>query len=179
MGFFSNLLFQPTAIPTSATQPIAQGGRQNTIRTTWIAPKTIQTAQQAMEDVKNALNTYPQQGQANIDKGGWNIVQEETTTSNNNKNNQNLSFRAEFTSGSGFFAKLLNGGQGFIDDLLVEIVPPSSSQPQSDNANLWSAEVRSSSRMGKSDLGVNQKRVSYLAAKMREQGWDAPEPKYS
>ena len=35
-------------------------------------------------------------------------------------------------------------------------------------------EVRSSSRIGDSDLGVNAKRLNFLAAALRKDGWDAP-----
>jgi uncharacterized protein (DUF1499 family) len=39
-------------------------------------------------------------------------------------------------------------------------------------------EVKSSSRMGSSDLFVNRKRLEYLGNKLRERGWSVPPPKY-
>ena len=39
-------------------------------------------------------------------------------------------------------------------------------------------EVRSSSRVGDSDLGVNQKRLLFLQEKFNDLGWNAPDPKY-
>ena len=53
----------------------------------------------------------------------------------------------------------------FIDDLKVEIT---------DNG----VEVRSSSRVGESDFGVNQKRLAYLGQGLAAAGWTVPEPKY-
>jgi hypothetical protein len=34
-------------------------------------------------------------------------------------------------------------------------------------------QVRSSSRLGYLDYGVNAKRLNYIAKKMKEKGWDA------
>ena len=39
-------------------------------------------------------------------------------------------------------------------------------------------QVKSASRVGDSDFGVNQKRLNYLVAKLREEGWNAPDPVY-
>lgn len=36
-------------------------------------------------------------------------------------------------------------------------------------------QVRSASRLGFLDLGVNAKRLNYLSARLRSLGWDAPE----
>ena len=159
MGFLQKLIPQ-TPIPTSATKPIPKGS-SNAIRTTWTAPSTVTSAQQAAADVQAAFEDYPQKGQSGVDKGGWQVADGSLESGK---------FRVEFTSGSGIFAKLLNGGQGFKDDVLVEI--------QGDDIP-WRAEVRSSSRMGKSDLGVNQKRLQFFVDRMREKGWEAPTPEYS
>ena len=35
--------------------------------------------------------------------------------------------------------------------------------------------VRSSSRVGSTDFGVNAKRLNYIAASLREQGWEIQE----
>ena len=160
MGFLQKLIPQ-TPIPTSATQPIPKGS-SNAIRTTWTAPSTVTSAQQAAADVQAAFEDYPQKGQSGVDKGGWQVADGSLESGK---------FRVEFTSGSGIFAKLLNGGQGFKDDVLVELMQ--------DNQQSWTAEVRSSSRLGKSDLGVNQKRLMFLGEKMREKGWEAPKPEYN
>ena len=160
-------LLPKSDIPTSATQPVPKGS-SNSIRTTWIAPSsTVKNAKQAASDVQAAFTAYPQEGQADIDKGGWEIAEGSF---------EEGKFRVEFTSGSGIFAKLLNGGKGFKDDVLVEIMPKDQGTAK-DNKN-WCAEVRSSSRLGKSDLGVNQKRLTFLAEKMRDKGWEAPKPEY-
>ena len=69
--------------------------------------------------------------------------------------------RLEFKSGIGNFAKFLNGGKPFVDDLELQL---------SDGG----LAVKSASRVGDSDLGVNAKRLNYIAAKLREKGWTAP-----
>lgn len=66
----------------------------------------------------------------------------------------------EFKSGIGNFAKFFNGGKPFIDDFEVEV-----------NDNV---QIRSSSRIGDSDFGVNAKRINYVADKLKAKGWTAP-----
>ena len=71
--------------------------------------------------------------------------------------------RLEFKSGIGNFAKFLNGGKPFVDDLEVLVGDSSVS-------------VKSASRIGDSDFGVNAKRLQYLAAALKAQGWEATAP---
>lgn len=108
-----------------------------------------------IKTIKEVLNSYPQAGQAGVDKGGWKIAQDFGRGP----------ARIEFTSGVGPFALLLNGGKPFIDDLLLE-------------ATNTAVEVRSSSRIGQSDLGVNKKRLQFFAKALNAKGWTCPEPKY-
>lgn len=130
-------------------------GSKNCIRTTWTPPAGTSKADMA-KTVKEVLSTYPQEGQADVDKGGWKIVEDF---------NGGDSARVEFTSGIGNFAKFFNGGKPFIDDVVLELTD-------------GGVEVRSSSRIGDSDLGVNQKRLQFLAAALNGKGWTAPEPQY-
>ena len=62
------------------------------------------------------------------------------------------------SSGKGTFAKLFNGGKPFVDDLVIE---------QSGG----SFEIRSASRVGDSDFGVNGKRLSYIGGTLKGNGW--------
>jgi hypothetical protein len=106
--------------------------------------------------VKAALQEYPQEGQNGVDKGGWVIVEDTLDTG---------AGRVEYKSGIGIFTKLFNGGKPFIDDLKIELT---------DEA----VELRSSSRIGKSDLGVNKKRLIFLQNAIKAKGWAAPDPTY-
>lgn len=108
------------------------------------------------EAVKDALNKYPQAGQNGVDKGGFKIVEEKLAKSG--------TARIEFMN-NGPASKLFNGGQPFVDDLKIEIEKDT-------------VQVRSSSRMGKSDLGVNQKRLTYIGNTLKSKGWNVPPPKY-
>jgi uncharacterized protein (DUF1499 family) len=101
------------------------------------------------------LNAYPQAGQANVDKGGYKIVSSSSI------------IKVEYTSGIGTFAKLFNGGQPFVDDLIAVV-----------DKNNGVVTIKSSSRIGQSDLGVNQKRLKFLGAQAKAMGWTVPEPKY-
>jgi Protein of unknown function (DUF1499) len=87
-----------------------------------------------------------------VDGGGWTIAIDQLDRSG--------TARVEYrSSGKGFFAKVFNGGKPFVDDLNIEV--DRSGQVQ----------IRSQSRIGDSDLGVNAKRVSYLAALLKAKGW--------
>lgn len=121
---------------------------KNCIRTTWTAPSGTKNV---ADSFKNLLAGYPQEGQSGVDLGGWNVFDNEN--------------RYEYKSGIGNFAKFFNGGEPFVDDLKFEV----------DGEKV---EIRSSSRIGESDLGVNQKRLKYLADAAKKAGWQAPEPSY-
>mmetsp|Transcript_15805 Transcript_15805/g.47152 ORF Transcript_15805/g.47152 Transcript_15805/m.47152 type:complete len:188 (+) Transcript_15805:171-734(+) len=109
----------------------------------------------AVKTLKAALDAYPQEGQNKVDLGGWSYAVDELASTGY--------ARLEFKSGIGNFAKFLNGGKPFVDDLEVLVGDSSVS-------------VKSASRIGDSDLGVNAKRLQYLAAALKAQGWEATAP---
>ena len=126
---------------------------QNCIRTKWTAPTGSKDVTAAVLDL---FKSYPLEGQSDIDKGGWTVVQD---------GSDGDAIRLEFKSGVGNFAKFFNGGKPFVDDVTILVTG---------NA----IDIRSASRIGESDLGVNQKRLQFLVAKARAMGWDAPDPSY-
>mmetsp|Transcript_129969 Transcript_129969/g.363797 ORF Transcript_129969/g.363797 Transcript_129969/m.363797 type:complete len:186 (+) Transcript_129969:158-715(+) len=130
-------------------------GSSNCIRTEW-TPPAGSSKDAAIASLKKALDSYPQEGQQKVDLGGWAIVDDFSDGS----------ARVEFKSGIGNFAKFLNGGKPFVDDLKFEV------------ADSGVVSVKSSSRVGDSDFGVNQKRLQFLVSKLREDGWTAPDPAY-
>jgi uncharacterized protein (DUF1499 family) len=153
-------LFGPKSTPTpssttTTTSKLPAGiaackpGSKNCIVTTWTAPKGTNVKATLVK----ILNAYPQAGQANVDKGGYKIV------------SSNSPIKVEYKSGIGTFAKLFNGGQPFVDDLIAVVTNDG-------------VTIKSSSRIGESDLGVNQKRLKYLGAQAKAMGWTVPEPKY-
>lgn len=152
-GTVSGLYQAP--VPTSALQPCLRGS-QNCIRTTWVPPSGT-SQKTAIDAIQMCLASYPQEGQNGIDASGWDMVEDQLEKAG--------SARLEFKSGIGKAAKNLNGGEPFIDDLLVTV--------QEDGR----VEVRSSSRKGYSDLGVNQKRLRYLANAL-PRTWEVPDPEY-
>lgn len=131
-------------------------GTSNCIRTTWTPPAGTSKAD-ATSTLMKVLQSYPQEGQNKVDLGGWKIVED---------NFDSGSARIEYTSGLGNFAKFLNGGKPFVDDLKLEV------------ADSGVVEVRSSSRIGESDFKVNQKRLNFFGEKFIAEGWSAPEAKY-
>jgi hypothetical protein len=131
-------------------------GSNNCIRTTWSPPSGASKAD-AIASLKKSLDSYPPEGQNKVDLGGWTVVEDNFSSGN---------ARLEYKSGLGNFAKFLNGGKPFVDDLKLEI------------ADSGAVEVKSSSRIGDSDLGVNQKRLNFLIANLRADGWSAPDPTY-
>lgn len=130
-------------------------GSKNCIRTEWTPPSGTKK-DGAIAGLKKAIESYPQEGQNKVDLGGWKIVEDFSSGSG----------RIEYTSGIGNFAKFFNGGKPFVDDLYLEV------------ADSGVVSVKSSSRIGESDLGVNEKRLSFLIEKLRADGWTAPAPTY-
>lgn len=139
---------QPSNAALSACPPKSK----NCIATSWTAPSGADAA----KDMDEILNSYPQAGQDKVDLGGWKVAQGDIKSG---------SARVEYTSGVGNFAKFLNGGKPFVDDLEIEI----SGQ---------TVNIKSASRIGESDLDVNRKRLQFLANKAKSMGWTAPDPTY-
>mmetsp|Transcript_34431 Transcript_34431/g.75364 ORF Transcript_34431/g.75364 Transcript_34431/m.75364 type:complete len:199 (-) Transcript_34431:239-835(-) len=126
-------------------------GSNNCVRTSWSPPGGTSKAD-AVRAVRDVVNAYPQDGQDKVDGGGWKIATDDLDGSG--------TARIEYMSaGTGFFAKAFNGGKPFVDDLKLEV------------QDGGTVQVKSQSRVGDSDLGVNQKRVDYLAAALKTKGW--------
>jgi len=121
------------------------------------------------------LNSYPQKGQAGVDCNGWSIV-------NDTLDGDTTSIAVEYKSCVGPAALAINLGQPFIDDLKLEVknadAVSSSGGGSGSSSGSIVVEVKSSSRIGSSDLFVNRKRLEYLGNKLRERGWSVPPPKY-
>ena len=82
-------------------------------------------------------------GQSNIDGGGFKVVRSTPTY---------------------VYAQFESLRYGFVDDVEFALGGP---------AGPGTIQVRSASRLGFLDLGVNAKRLNYLAAKLRAKGWAA------
>mmetsp|Transcript_27740 Transcript_27740/g.57087 ORF Transcript_27740/g.57087 Transcript_27740/m.57087 type:complete len:285 (-) Transcript_27740:29-883(-) len=105
---------------------------------------SISSKEDAFQQLYEVVKEYPP-GQDNIDGGGFDIV--------------------TFDPKAGYmyvqFESLKNG---FIDDVEFAVIDEKTNQ----------VEVRSSSRLGYLDYGVNSRRLNYLAKALRVLGWDAP-----
>lgn len=145
-----------TTVPANALEACPKGSN-NCIATTWTPPSGT-NANQAASTLKKVIESYPQEGQNKVDIGGWTIVDDSFAPGK--------TASVEYKSGIGNFAKFFNGGKPFVDDLKLEI------------GGDGVVGVRSSSRVGDSDLGVNQKRLNYFVSKLRADGWSAPDPTY-
>ena len=122
---------------------------------TWSWPKSS-TKAQAIKDIEAVLDSYPQTGQAGVDGGGWSRAVDELV--------DNGYARFEFKSaGTGNLARFLNGGKPFTDDLEFAV----------EESGVC---VRSSSRVGDSDFGVNKARLAFISAELKRLGWDAKGP---
>ncbi|CAJ1966842.1 unnamed protein product [Cylindrotheca closterium] len=143
------------AEPANALEACKKGSK-NCIRTTWTPPASSSKAG-TIASLKKALESYPKGGQDKVDLGGWELVEDNFSSGK---------ARLEYKSGVGNFANFFNGGKPFVDDLKLEI----------EDTGL--VQVRSSSRVGDSDLGVNQKRLKYLGKTLQAAGWTIPEANY-
>mmetsp|Transcript_14064 Transcript_14064/g.21060 ORF Transcript_14064/g.21060 Transcript_14064/m.21060 type:complete len:187 (+) Transcript_14064:48-608(+) len=123
----------------------------NCVRTAWTPPAGV-SKNDAVLALRDALNAYPQAGQDNVDGGGWVIVEDDLAGSG--------AARLEYkSSGKGNFAKFFNGGKAFVDDLKLEV----------DASGV--VNVKSQSRVGDSDFGVNKKRTDYIGSILAAKGW--------
>lgn len=119
----------------------------------WTFPKGL-TKEEAFRQLEEVLSKYVP-GQGNIDGGGFKVVTVDI-------NIKKYYIYAQFEA-------LKNG---YIDDFEVAYIPSLGG----DDGN--SVQVRSSSRVGYLDFGVNAKRVNYIAKMMRDLGWNAPGVEY-
>lgn len=108
-------------------------------------PTTLSSREDAFQQLYEVVKAY-EPGQSEIDGGGFDIV--------------------TFDPKAGYlyvqFESLKNG---YVDDLELAVVGD-----EKDN----SVQVRSSSRLGYLDYGVNAIRINYLADALKAKGWDAP-----
>ena len=151
-----------TALPALAAElkPCPKGSRNcfSTASTdatkvaTWSFPKGA-TRDAALKQLSAVVDGYPQEGQSGVDLGGWSFADDQFAATGY--------ARLEFKSGIGNLAKFFNGGKPFIDDLEF-------------NVESTGVCIRSASRVGDSDFGVNAKRVNWIANELRQKGWDAP-----
>ena len=150
----------------------------NCIRTQWTAPSYITKPSEVATILREVLNSYPTKGQSGVDCNGWTIVDD-----NVNENTSIITLAVEHKSCVGPAALAINFGQPFIDDLKLEVTKNSNTIASSlvgggSGSGSIVVDVKSSSRMGSSDLFVNRKRLEYLGNILRERGWDVPPPKY-
>lgn len=112
----------------------------------WIWPKDIDKAQ-AFEQLEEVIKAY-EPGQDGVDGGGFQIVKSDA---------QKGYIYTQFEA-------LKNG---YIDDFELAYIDGAQGGERA-------VQIRSSSRVGYLDFGVNGKRVNYIAKKLRSKGWDAP-----
>lgn len=119
---------------------------------TWTWP-AASSRDAALKELSAVVDGYPQAGQDGVDLGGWSFADDQFATSGY--------ARLEFKSGLGNMAKFFNNNKPFIDDLEF-------------NVESSGVCIRSASRVGDSDFGVNAKRVNWIATELRAKGWNAP-----
>ena len=110
-------------------------------------PKQSTSREDVFQELYDVVKAY-EPGQNGVDGGGFDIVTYDP---------KNGYMYVQFES-------LKNG---FIDDVEFAILGDDNKE------NNIEVQVRSASRLGYLDYGVNAKRVNYIAKKLRERGWDA------
>lgn len=108
-------------------------------------PKEISSTEDAFKQLYEVVMAY-EPGQNGIDGGGF-----EVKTNDSKAGYMYVQFES-----------LKNG---FIDDVEFAVV--------GDHKDSNAIQVRSSSRLGYLDYGVNAKRINYIAQALRAKGWDA------
>jgi uncharacterized protein (DUF1499 family) len=116
----------------------------------WKWPSSL-SRQAAFDELLATLQAY-QPGQGNIDGGGFQIVTADPK-------------KADY-----IYVQYESLKNGYIDDVEFAILPDNNKDDDNDAV----VQVRSSSRLGYLDFGVNAKRLNYIANALRQKGWDAP-----
>mmetsp|Transcript_4651 Transcript_4651/g.9817 ORF Transcript_4651/g.9817 Transcript_4651/m.9817 type:complete len:198 (-) Transcript_4651:43-636(-) len=151
-----NILLGPAIVGASPALAIDACGKKanNCILQVW-SPPVKAPISKVTSDIREVINAYPQEGQADVDGGGYTIVDDKLA------GGATPSMRVEYrSSGKGKLAKFFNGGKPFVDDLIIEVLEGSKG-----------VEFRSASRVGDSDFGVNAKRLAYLGNLFKTKGW--------
>ena len=111
----------------------------------WIWPEDLGSdKEKAFQQLVDVLNAY-QPGQSNVDGGGFKII-------------------ASDPKKGYIYTQFESLKNGYVDDFELAYV---------DGMGARAVQVRSSSRLGYLDYGVNAKRVNYIAKALQSKGWDA------
>jgi uncharacterized protein (DUF1499 family) len=108
----------------------------------------------AFEQLYQVLQSYPP-GQNGVDGGGFQVQKYDAST--------------------GYIYVVYEAlKNGYYDDVEFAYIKPSNGKDDSRQI-----QVRSSSRVGYLDFGVNAKRLNWIAKELRSKGWDAPGVDYA
>ena len=112
----------------------------------WTWPTSLENQQAAFEELRDVLLAYTP-GQNGVDGGGFEIK--------------------TFDPKNGYiYVQYESLKNGYIDDVEMTVIPGREDDPRT-------VHVRSSSRIGYLDFGVNGKRLNYIASSLRAKGWKA------
>ena len=100
-----------TACKPGANNCWSTASNDKNAMTAWRWPSSTSRTS-AISTLKEVLAAYPQEGQGDVDKGGWGYASDFDETGY---------ARLEFKSGIGQFAKFFNGGKPFVDDLELAV----------------------------------------------------------
>jgi uncharacterized protein (DUF1499 family) len=118
----------------------------------WVPPTDRSSAVAILQDIEGVINSYPQEGQNGTDLGGWKLADRQ-------KNDANgvTYLRYEFKSGR----------FGYVDDLEIRVVD----DKKSGGEGVVQISVRTASREGGYDFGVNASRIDFIQAALEKKGW--------
>lgn len=135
----------PHCFCSSTTSEDAENDPMHTI-SPWVWPISLQGGkQEAFQQLLATIKSYPP-GQNNIDGGGFRIVK---------------------VDDGYLYVQFESLKNGYIDDFEVAAVGDTTNDDRT-------VQIRSSSRIGYLDFGVNAKRINWIAQELRKKGWDAP-----
>lgn len=121
----------------------------------WIWPKELgDDKEAAFKQLASTISSY-QPGQSDVDGGGFKVVTNDP-------------------AGGYIYTQFESLKNGYIDDVEMAYVAAVGAAPGGERA----VQIRSSSRIGYLDFGVNAKRLNYIAKDLRAKGWDAPGVEY-
>lgn len=155
------------SLATADLSPCKANSR-SCVQARWITPPGT-TKSAALKELRDVLQLYPQVGQSGVDCNGWSIARDNLADDGG--------MDVEYKSCIGPAAISINLGRPFVDDVQLKMLDVTNLDG-STSPNII-VDVKSRSRMGSSDYGVNKKRINWLANELRARGWDAPKASYA
>jgi uncharacterized protein (DUF1499 family) len=128
----------------------------------WVPPPNRSSAVAILQDIESVINSYPQEGQNGVDKGGWRLADRQTNDAVSSVNQVVQSHGVTYLR-----YEFVSGRFGYVDDLEIRVVDDKNGSGD----GVVEIAVRTASREGGYDFNVNAVRIDFIQAALQKKGW--------